>query len=297
MKTLDRALNDLLARLFGARVIRTRKLDKLADRIARAEEQLARQAERKFRVLPNSSVANDRISLLGRLLRPKQAQGVCKVRLGRVHDGGYVCLDDFNDIAAALSFGICQNASWDADVAERGLIVHQYDHSVAGPPIAHANFRFNQRKVAANADSECESIESILVHNGLMRPASVILKIDIEHDEWDVFAAAPVDALDKFAQVICEFHGFDRINEDRWFKRALYVLSNLNDRFAVVHVHANNHSPLLAIGNLLFPETLEVTYASRAKYTFRDTDEIFPGTLDTANLATATDHDLGKFAY
>jgi hypothetical protein len=37
------------------------------------------------------------------------------------------------------------------------------------------------------------------------------------------------------------------------------VLTKLNDKFAVVHVHANNYKPLLAIGNLLFPEVLEVT--------------------------------------
>ena len=315
MKTPGRAINDLIARLFGVRIVRTRKLDRLAGQIVQAEqfkkeaecraEQFKKEAERraerslekKFQLLPYGSVANDRFLLLGRLLRPQQAQGVCKVRLGGAHDGGYVCLDDFKDMEAALSFGIGGDASWDADVAKRGLTVFQYDHSVAGPPIEHVNFRFSRRKIAANADSECESIKSVLAKNCLAWPTSVILKIDIEHNEWAVFAAAPANALDKFAQVICEFHGFDQITDDQWFERALNVFSKLNDRFAVVHVHANNYSPLLVAGNLLFPRVLEVTYASRVKYTFRDTDETFPGLLDAANLATATDHDLGKFIY
>jgi hypothetical protein len=47
-----------------------------------------------------------------------------------------------------------------------------------------------------------------------------------------------------------------------------------------VHVHANNYGSILAIGNLLFPSVLEVTYANRVKYVFEDTDETFTGALD-----------------
>jgi len=85
--------------------------------------------------------------------------------------------------------------------------------------------------------------------------------------------------------------------DDDWFERALSALSKLNEKFAVVHVHANNYRPLLAIGNVLFPEVLEVTYASRAKYTFTDCDDVFPGPLDSPNWPAAADYGLGKFVY
>jgi hypothetical protein len=153
------------------------------------------------------------------------------VRLGGSHDGGYVCLDDFNEMAGALSLGVGQDSTWDAAIADRGLVVYQYDHTITAPPTVHANFRFNRRKIAADADGENESIESILANNRLSRSHSVIMKIYIEHDEWPAFAATPAYALDKFAQVICEFHGFERVTDDQWFERAFNVLKKLNDIF------------------------------------------------------------------
>jgi hypothetical protein len=68
-------------------------------------------------------------------------------------------------------------------------------------------------------------------------------------------------------------------------------------KFAAVHVHGNNFAPMLAIGNLLFPQVLEVTFASRAKYTFGDADEVFPGELDSPNWAARKDYNLGCFNY
>ena len=39
-------------------------------------------------------------------------------------DGGYVMLDDFAGVTAALSFGIDVNCSWDMQIAERGINVY-----------------------------------------------------------------------------------------------------------------------------------------------------------------------------
>jgi hypothetical protein len=220
-----------------------------------------------------------------------------KVRLGGPHDGGYVCLEDFSDIDAAISLGVGDDVSWDASIAERGLIVYQYDHSVAAPPTAHVNFRFSRRKIGASVDTETETFTSILAHRRLTRPNSVIMKVDVEGSEWASFAAASSETLDIFAQVICEFHGFQLVTDDGWFERAFGVMSKLNQKFAVVHIHGNNAEPLLAVGNLVFPRILEVTYASRAKFRFSDSDEVFPGKLDAPNVATGRDYDLGNFIY
>ncbi len=283
---LSHALNRQLTSWLGLRVVRVD-----------AHENLMAQSAGQMRPLTNSSLAVERISMLGRLLRPQQARGVKKVRLGASNDCSYVCLDDFNGVVAALSLGIAAEVSWDVDMAKKGLVIYQYDHTVQGPPFAHANFRFYRRKIGANADQESESIGSALAQANLTRPGSVIMKIDIDDDEWAAFAATSAATLDMFAQVMCEFHGFDKILDDDWFEEAFTALSKLNEKFTVVHVHANNYRPLLAIGNLLFPEVLEVTYASRARYTFTDCDDIFPGPLDSPNWPAAADYGLGKFVY
>jgi hypothetical protein len=59
----------------------------------------------------------DEIKNILRLLRPYAAEGFTKARFGTPYDGGYILLDDFRGIDTAFSFGVEQNASWDADIA------------------------------------------------------------------------------------------------------------------------------------------------------------------------------------
>lgn len=252
---LSHAINHQLTSWLGLRVVRVT-----------AHENLMAQSAGQMRPLANSPLAIERIAKLGRLLRPQQARGVKKVRLGASNDCGYVCLDDFGGVEAALSLGIAAEVSWDAEIADRGLIVHQYDHTVEGPPFQNARFRFHRRKIAAVADGDSESIASALAKAHLTRPHSAVLKIDIDDDEWPAFAATPSATLDVFTQVLAELHGFNHVLDDDWYEQAFAVLTKLDEKFAVIHIHANNYRPLLAVGNLLFPEVLEVTYASRAKY-------------------------------
>ena len=250
-----------------------------------------------FRPLTNSPIAIERLQSLVRLMRPRRALRTAKVRLGGPYDGGYVCLDDFKSVSTALSFGTGTDVAWDIAMGDKGIVVHQFDHTVAASPVAHVNFRFYRRRIAATTAGENCSIESAVSRSGSPKPLSVILKIDIEGDEWPVFGATSPETLMTFSQVICEFHHFDRIADADWYGQALAVLGKLNDKFAVVHVHGNNCGALLGVGNVRFPDNLEVSYASRAKYEFAETDEVFPGALDAPNEPMLPDYDLGRFVY
>ena len=108
---LSHAINHQLTNWLGLRVVRVK-----------AHENLMAQSAGQMRALANSPLAMERISKLGRLLRPQQARGVKKVRLGASNDCGYVCLDDFDGLEAALSLGIAAEVSWDAEMADRGLV-------------------------------------------------------------------------------------------------------------------------------------------------------------------------------
>jgi hypothetical protein len=294
MSKLSPIFSSFIASLFGVRIVRVDRFESMAN--AEHERDVLARDARNLRFLTDP-VAIERICLLAKLLKPQRAQNVQKVRLGGPHDGGYVCLDDFSGVEAAISLGTGRDVSWDMDLAERGLIVYQYDHTVHKSPTMHANFRFSRRKVGPNADDGTETIASILDDRHLTRPVSVIMKSDIEQDEWATFAATSADVFNVFSQIICEFHDFQNVSDDKWFARAAAVLNKLNEGLAVVHVHGNNYDPLLVIGNMLFPQVLEVTYASKAKYKFHPTDEVFPGELDAPNVPTAADYGLGKFVY
>jgi hypothetical protein len=238
-----------------------------------------------------------RIRLVGRKLTPCKSVEHQKIRLGADADGGYVCLDDFEGIKTALSFGIDTDVSWDLDVAKRGIVVHQFDHTVDGPPVQHQNFRFNKQMIAPSAENGHASIHSIIEANLLSDPASVVLKIDIEGSEWDVFDSTPEQELDKFSQIICEFHGFQFVDDDAFFQKVSRVLDKLGSLFQVVHVHGNNYCPMFSLGGVPFPSLLEVTFVNRRRSTFQETEEIFPTQLDQANNQKRPDFFLGRFEF
>ena len=213
--------------------------------------------------------------------------------------GGYVCLDDFTAITRALSLGIEENVEWDLELARKGIIVHQFDHTVEAPPISHENFRYERKKVVpvSGLDDTEASLSSILGRHKEDADEQVILKIDIEHDEWPVFEAAPLRVLTQFSQILAEFHGFNLVLDDTWYDRALSVLTKLQGAFEVIHVHGNNNRPWSIIGNVLFPQVLEVTYVNRERYSFQSSEAIFPTSLDARNSPRMPDMFLGRFQF
>jgi hypothetical protein len=96
----------------------------------------------------NSVVLQSRMVALGRYLQPRSAVGHAKRRVGHQGDGGYVMLDDLQRPNAAISFGIGQEMTWDLELADLGLDVHQFDHTIDAPPAEHPRVQFHRRKVA-----------------------------------------------------------------------------------------------------------------------------------------------------
>jgi Methyltransferase FkbM domain len=254
------------------------------------------RAER-HRSLTGSKSEQDAILDLLCCLTPSRAVGFDKIRLGRDHDGGYVMLDDFKDVRAALSFGIDAECSWDADIAARGIDVYQFDHTVDGPPTTSDRFRFFKKQIAATASELADNIGSALAKIPPSDSSRTILKIDIEGSEWEVLDYASVDDLAQFSQILGEFHDFSNAFDPAWRETALRVMTKLRTIFEVVHVHGNNYSPVHVIANVPIPEALELTFANRGMYTFEASTEIFPTALDQPNCEIHPDIFLGNLRF
>ncbi len=232
---------------------------------------------------------------IARMLLPFEVTNTPKVRVGADEDGGYVMLDDFDGIETAFSLGVGPNVDWDHAMAERGIEVHQFDHTVDGPPRQHGKFRFHKREITAAKTDETEDLVSVLDHAVTHRPHSSILKIDIENAEWGVFASAGQDVFEKFSQILCEFHAFEHFANDWHYDLALRALHNLKRHFEVIHVHANNSAGIVYIDDAPLPFVLEVTLANRSRYDTRPSRRTYPTDLDRPNDRTRPDYALGRF--
>jgi hypothetical protein len=175
--------------------------------------------------------------------------------------------------------------------------VWQYDHTVAAGPVDHSLIKFNKLKIAARPEDGARTIGQILGEAGRPKQASVILKIDIEHDEWDVFDLCTEVELQAFSQILVEFHSFAQAADRLWLQRATRVLEKLDRVFAVAHVHANNWTGLSNVSNVYLPETLEVSYVNRARYQVTPSQETFPTAIDQPNNPLLPDLYLGTFVF
>jgi hypothetical protein len=232
-----------------------------------------------------------------RLLEPRKAVGYEKIRVGSAGDGGYVQLNDYSGISAAISFGIFNDDNWDLAVARMGVPVYQFDHTIEKAPSTHPLLRFERKKAAGNPSVDAVTIADLVAAHSKLSAPDVILKMDIEGSEWDVLDNSSSESLSKLSQIICEFHGLGRLYEAPFHARALRVFHKLAQQFAVIHVHANNGGDMCNLANIAVPSTLEITFASRARYSFVESDERFPTPLDAPNRPDHAEIRLGLFKF
>jgi hypothetical protein len=236
------------------------------------------------------------LSLLS-LLKPVGVVGESRVRVGRDGDGGYVMIDDFRDIDGAVSLGVGDDVSWDEQIAGYGIEVWQFDPTVAGPPAAHALFHFEPLRAAGKDGDGAVCLETILRTRLAGRDGMKLLKIDIEGDEWAVFNATSEDVLGRFKQIVCEFHRFDRLGEEEFAAQVRATLEKLARTHFVYHVHGNNCGNFINVGNVVVPETLEVSFGLQSAYRTGRNELRFPMELDRPNQDGRADLFLGTFDY
>jgi hypothetical protein len=226
-------------------------------------------------------------------LKPMQVVGIGKIRVGESRDGGYVMLDDFAGIAAAYSFGIGSDVSWDEALAARGIPVFQFDHTIAGPPLPNDLFHFHP--IRLGIEPGAGPLTDTLLHLVETNSAAgddLLLKVDIEGDEWEVFAQVRPEILTTFRQIVCEFHGFHQISDSRWAARATRAFAHLTSHHQVIHLHRNSIMPWVVADGLEVPMVMEITFARKASYQFSETSEPFPGPLDKSSSRFFPDQPL-----
>jgi hypothetical protein len=235
------------------------------------------------------------------LLAPKDIVGAKYRRVGRDYDGGYVMLDDFSSrkVDAAYSFGINDDVSWDEEIAEHGIDIYMYDHTIDKLPKYHSRFHFFKEGVTGDPDEAgLETLSNLLRRNGHQASQNLLLKMDIEGYEWAVFEETPSAVIGQFSQIVIELHGLNPNRSKEDLSQILAVLKKINLTHQSVHVHANGYSPIHWLGELALPTLLEVTYIRRADYAdkFAPNSRTFPTELDQTTLPWLPDVPLGTFS-
>ncbi len=201
------------------------------------------------------------------MFAPFDVEGLKKVRLGNDYDGGYIFIDDFSDVGLVISCGISNDVTCDVAFADMGKPVVQFDHTVDGPPVKHPKFDFRKQAIDA-LGSIPGSVKLWDVVNGVGEPSKpdLLLKIDIDGDEWATFANFPIRELKRFRQISCEFHWSSRLKDPEHFALCLRAIENIRKAFFPSHLHANNFVGFVNVMGVPIPEVFEATFMNSDLY-------------------------------
>jgi hypothetical protein len=220
-----------------------------------------------------------------------------KIRVGSMRgDGGYVMLDNFERDQVVYGMGIGGDFSWEDDISHRvgrGVDVLMYDPTIE-PPVITPPLKFYKLGICGD-NTKAENLltfKEILKKDGNLDKENIILKIDVEGAEWDAFSTTSQKILEKFSQIVVEFHDVLDLS-DTHYGMMMSALEKLSKTHEVIHVHANNYGRYGVVGGIPLPDTFEITYLRKKDWEFTKNTRTYPiKGIDLPNNSSEADYIL-----
>ena len=83
-----------------------------------------------------------------------------------------------------------------------------YDHTIKKLPVQNSKFHWQKIGLKGNISKEnmFKTLPELIRENGHSNEQNMILKIDIENSEWEIFQSLPINILKQFKYIVGEFH-------------------------------------------------------------------------------------------
>lgn len=135
-----------------------------------------------------------------------------------------------------------------------------------------------------------KTLKEIMKDNHHETINGAVLKMDIEGFEWEVFATCSRDIMKRFDQIVMEVHSLTNMEKADIIVKALQNIANTHQ---IVHIHPNNIAFVSHCGNLLMPDTLELTFVKKDIFQFEDCDVFLPIDIDMPGIDFIPEIKLG----
>jgi hypothetical protein len=212
------------------------------------------------------------------LILPKEVVGKKRILLGEKTDGCYVLLDDFENIKYAYSFGIYKNIQFDKSLADKGIDVYMYDHTINSLP--YENPKFHWKKIGLcgmkTKNPNLKNLEQLIAENGHIKEKNMILKMDIEHWEFESLIDLKEETLNQFKYIAIEYHFRD---QTKFKSNNLYynVLKKISKTHQAFYARCNGDRDYIAqFGFNRICHIIEVSYIIKKDNIFRKDEAIYP---------------------
>lgn len=207
------------------------------------------------------------------LIAPKKVIGKERILIGDKEDGSYVLLNDFKNIRVAYSFGIQKLVQFDKGLADRGIDVYMYDHTIDSLPYNNPKFHWEKIGIAGknNVNNQLKTLEQLMIKNGHSSETNMILKMDIENNEWDSLKDVPENVLKQFKYIVIEYH-FETNNVQLYYN----VLNKIYKNHQAFYLRCHGREIITKFGFNRICKYLEASYIIREGNLFEKDDSIYP---------------------
>jgi hypothetical protein len=226
---------------------------------------------------------NDLVALLEKLYPLSSDKGL--IRLGPHGDGGYLVPNDLAEIQACFSPGVSSVSGFEKDCADLGMKVFLADKSVDGPAIEHESFFFTKKFVGVTSNADFMTLENWVAASLPVSNSDLLLQIDIEGFEYEVFLSTPDALMQRFRIIVAEFHYLDKLWSRPFFNIAGHAFEKILQTHSCVHIHPNNGCGSLETRGLSIPPSMEFTFLRNDRIRSSSYQKTFPNALDSDNRA------------
>lgn len=187
-----------------------------------------------------------------------------KIRIGSLNDGGYVIADGL-EYDLLLSCGISDDITFEDYFTNKyNVNCYAYDGTINNLPHYNNNkINFIKKNISKiESDITTNLLDIINLNN------NIFLKMDIETNEFQWLELLKNEHLNKFKQIVIEFH-FPFTYEEELFKKLSYpmdinnkinCLDKLSKTHYLIHLHPNNCCGTTIYNNITVPNVFECTY-------------------------------------
>ena len=210
------------------------------------------------------------------------------IRLGPKGDGGYLVPDDLVGIEACFSPGVGLISGFEKDCAELGMKVFLADKSIDKPADQHELMYFTKKFVGTTSNNDFMTLDSWVASSLPTKNSDLLLQIDIEGYEYEVFLSVSDVLMRRFRAIIAEFHKLDQLFSMPFYTLAGRVFDKILQTHSCVHIHPNNCCGSLQKNKITIPRTMEFTFLRNDRIERTSYQQVFPNPLDCDNTPNPT---------
>ena len=227
-------------------------------------------------------VADAEVLELIRRLRPRSCAAPL-IRVGGDGDGGYLIPDDLEGIEYCFSPGVNRTADFENELADRNIRSFLADYSVDRPPLSRPEFVFDRKFIGARTDEIFMTLGDWKQKYLPEYRGDLLLQMDIEGGEYEVFLNAATELLSSFRIIVVELHSLEWLFDRFAFSIMKSCFDKLLSRFHVVHAHPNNCRGMIMHRGIGIPEVMEMTLYNRSRGEAGGYRSDYPHALDADN--------------